>query len=252
MSRKSSPTSIFIHIAISALERSVARCSSVAIASTSPCLLIPLSHNVTDYSTPNAFSLKKGGAIAPFAPPWLRHWVKFLRSNGICLVKVTEDTDGCCDPSERPEDITVVPPLCTFTPTATQMVFPDQPVLKSGSNTSSQPPLQAEVCIVRSTFISPRMGKMLEVEIEVKSPPVKDVYFEPSCCSALKGLEIAEAVLISQQDGHLFIPIENHASLSQCLHPGTCIGRATQLPNAWEKFQSPRAAGTKFVNGDYH
>ena len=178
--------------------------------------------------------------------------VKFLRSNGICLVKVTEDTDGCCDPSERPEDITVVPPLCTFTPTATQMVFPDQPVLKSGSNTSSQPPLQAEVCIVRSTFISPRMGKMLEVEIEVKSPPVKDVYFEPSCCSALKGLEIAEAVLISQQDGHLFIPIENHASLSQCLHPGTCIGRATQLPNAWEKFQSPRAAGTKFVNGDYH
>ena len=61
MSRKSSPTSIFIHTAISALERSAARCSSVAVAITSPCLLIPSSHDVTDSSIPNAFSLKKGG-----------------------------------------------------------------------------------------------------------------------------------------------------------------------------------------------
>ena len=45
----------------------------VVVASTPPCLLIPWSHDVTDCSTANAFSLKKGGAIAPFAPPWLRH-----------------------------------------------------------------------------------------------------------------------------------------------------------------------------------
>ena len=161
--------------------------------------------------------------------------VKFVRSNGISLVEGTEDTDGCCELSGRPEDVTVVPPSSTHTPTPTQTVIPDQPVLNSGSNSGSQPPLEAEVRIVRSTFIPPRMGKMLEVEIEVKTPPIQDVYFEPSCCSALKDLEIAEAVLTSQQDGRLFIPVENHASLSQCLQPGTCIGRATQLPNAWEE-----------------
>ena len=42
--------------------------------------------------------------------------VKF-RSNGISLVKDTEDTDCCCDLSGRPEDITVVPqPLLLHQP----------------------------------------------------------------------------------------------------------------------------------------
>ena len=54
----------------------------VVVASTPPCLLIPWSHDVTDCSTANAFSLKKGGAIAPFAPPWLRHCVAMHPNDG--------------------------------------------------------------------------------------------------------------------------------------------------------------------------
>ena len=53
----------------SALGRSAARCSSVAIAYTSPCLLIPLSHDVIDCPTLNAFSLKKGGQLPLLHPP---------------------------------------------------------------------------------------------------------------------------------------------------------------------------------------
>ena len=67
---KAHPPVFCVSIAISALECSAGRCSSVAVASTSPCLLIPWSHDVTDCSTPNAFSLKKGGGgNCPFAPP---------------------------------------------------------------------------------------------------------------------------------------------------------------------------------------
>ena len=74
---------------------------------------------------------------------------------------------------------------------------------------------------------------MLEVEIEVNSPIQADLYFEPSYSIALKGLEIAEAVVKSSVDGKLFIPVESHTSPSSCLGPGTCIGRATPLPSTW-------------------
>ena len=76
---------------------------------------------------------------------------------------------------------------------------------------------------------------MLEVEIEVNSPIQADLYFEPSYSIALKGLEIAEAVVKSSMDGKLFIPMENDTLLLTCLGPGMCIGRATPLPCTWEE-----------------
>lgn len=151
--------------------------------------------------------------------------VKLLRANGVPLLKSAENPSVS---PQTPEAVTVElnpPRMDPLTVNA------GESNAESENAEESSLPVEAEVRIVRSTFLPPRTEEVLEVEVATGLPNTENLLFEPYRCSSSDGLEIAEAVMSPNQCGKLFIPVENHSSLSQSLTPGTSIGRVTPLPS---------------------
>ena len=81
------------------------------------------------------------------------------------------------------------------------------------------------MCIIRSTYLPPGKGRVLEVQLKSQFSATDSLLFEPH---QLLGLDAPEAV-VTHNDGKILIAVENNASLSARLEPGQCVGTVTPI-----------------------
>ena len=90
----------------------------------------------------------------------------------------------------------------------------------------------SKVCIVKSTYLPSQ--KVTVLKAQLCSPFSKDdaLLFEPNQKEMVElGVELPDALLTQQSDGHIFIPVKNPESLSARLEKGMCLGCATYIPD---------------------
>ena len=89
----------------------------------------------------------------------------------------------------------------------------------------------SSVKVISSTYLPNHKITLLEADISTPFSDGDILMFEPNQKVLLgEGLQIPDALLTQQPNGHVYIPVENSWAVSARLEPGTCLGQVTHCP----------------------